>query len=148
MIKTIRSSLIGVFHYNEELNNYEHEEGKIHWTLDCNNIEEILKIAEQVYINLGELDRNAKKAIATELIQYKNEFWPEYDENDESLVWDAVDAGEFDTKIEEFEEVITLSHINIKISVIYCEYNDGGLFGGHRIHAYFDNDFKLVKANI
>ncbi|MFD0050970.1 DUF2262 domain-containing protein [Actinomycetes bacterium NPDC127524] len=148
MKKTIWSSLIGVFHYNEELNNFEYQEGNIDWTLDCNNIEEILKIAEQVYINLEEFDKIAKKAIATELLQYKNEFWPDYDENDESLDWDAVDAGEFDITIEEFEEIITLSNINIKKSGIYCEYKDGGLFGGHRIHAYFDNEFKLDKANI
>ena len=30
------------------------------------------------------------------MINYKNDFWPEYDENDEHLNWDAVDAGEYD----------------------------------------------------
>ena len=39
------------------------------------------------YICLEEFDKNAKVAIAEELIEYKNDFWPEYDENDEHLNW-------------------------------------------------------------
>lgn len=102
-----------------------------------------MKYLKLLYINLEEFDKGAKKAISTELINYKNEFCPEYDENDENLDWDAVDAGEFNITLEKFEETITLYDISIGTSEIYCEYQDGGLFGGHRIHAYFDHDYKL-----
>lgn len=137
-----------MFNYNVEINKYEHKEGNIRWTIDYLNVDEILKIAEQLYINLEEFDKGAKKAISIELINYKNEFWPEYDENDENLDWDAVDAGEFNITLEKFGETITLYDINIGKSEIYCEYQDGGLFGGHRIHAYFDHDYKFIKANV
>ena len=56
----------------------------------------------------------AKIAIAKELIEYKNDFWPEYDENDEHLDWDAVDAGEYDMTKETFEQSITLMDILIR----------------------------------
>ena len=49
-----------------------------------------------------------------ELIEYKNDFWPEYDENDEHLDWDAVDAGEYDMTKETFEQSITLMDIVIR----------------------------------
>ena len=82
------------------------------------------------------------------MIHYKNDFWPEYDENDEHLNWDAVDAGEYDVTKEKFAEAITLYDIEIRATDIYCEYHDGDLFGGHRIHAYFDNDYKLLSAEV
>ncbi len=31
---------------------------------------------------------------------------------------------------------------------MYCEYHDGDLFGGHRIHANFDHDYKLLNADV
>nr|WP_073569524.1 DUF2262 domain-containing protein [Bacillus pacificus] len=100
------------------------------------------------YICLEEFDKNAKVAIAEELIEYKNDFWPEYDENDEHLNWEAVDAGEYDITKETFEKSITLMDIVMRENDIYCEYNDGDLFGGHRIHASFDYEHNLLDAEI
>ncbi|PZD97246.1 hypothetical protein DNH61_02475 [Paenibacillus sambharensis] len=88
------------------------------------------------------------KKIAEELLDFKNDFWPEYDENDVELDWDAVDAGDYNITIEEFVELISLIEIEIRSNEIYCEYLDGGLFGGHRIHAYFSYDYELNKADI
>ena len=51
------------------------------------------------------------------------------DENDEHLDWDAVDAGEYDMTKETFEQSITLMDIVMRENDIYCEYNDGDVFG-------------------
>ncbi|CKF15338.1 Uncharacterized protein conserved in bacteria [Streptococcus pneumoniae] len=111
-------------------------------------VHEMLKRAEKLYVCLEEFDKKAKLAIAEELIEYKNDFWPEYDENDEHLDWNAVDAGEYDMTKETFEQSITLMDIVMRENDIYCEYNDGDVFGGHRIHASFDNEYNLLAAEI
>ncbi|MDI2585822.1 DUF2262 domain-containing protein [Psychrobacillus sp. NEAU-3TGS] len=152
MEKTIRSELIGVFTYNEDHKTFEASKGIIHWQLniidELVNHNEILKRAEALFLVLEKFDRKAKIAIAEKLIDYKNDFWPEYDENNENLNWDAVDAGEYNVTKEMFTEAIILYNIEFRADDIYCEYNDGDLFGGHRIHAYFDNDYKLLNADM
>ncbi|MGN8230859.1 DUF2262 domain-containing protein [Paenibacillus polymyxa] len=152
MERSVISSLIGVFTYNEDYTALEANEGKIHWRLDVKNgsvdVAEMIKRAEELFLCLADFDRKAKEAIAGELIEYKNDFWPEYDENDENLNWDAVDAGEYNTTNEKFQESITLYDIELNTNEIYCEYDDGDLFGGHRIHAYFDKNFKLLRADV
>lgn len=149
MEKTIKSELIGVFAYNEDSKTFEASKGKIDWKLDISNEmvdkNEMLKRAERLFIFIEEFDQTAKMAITKKLIDYKNDFWPEYDEN---LNWDAVDAGEYGVTKEEFVEAITLYEIEIRVNDIYCEYHDGGLFGGHRIHAHFDYDYKLLNADV
>ncbi|WP_436866211.1 DUF2262 domain-containing protein [Bacillus fungorum] len=152
MEKSIKSELIGMFIFNETFQTYEQNEGKLHWGLDtgneCVHVHEMMKRAEKLYICLEEFDRKAKVAIAEELIEYKNDFWLEYDENDEQLNWDAVDAGEYDMTKEIFEKSITLMDIVMRENDIYCEYNDGDLFGGHRIHASFDDEYNLLDTGI
>ena len=106
----------------------------------------MIKRAEKLFIFLEGFEQIAKISIAEKLIDYKNDFWPDYDEDDENLNWAAVDAGEYDITKEEFAEAIIL--YEIRVNDIYCEYHDGGLFGGHRIHAYFDNDYKLLNADV
>ena len=138
MEKTIQSKLIGVFTYNEDRKTFETSKGKIHWTLDMRN----------ELVDKNEMIKTGKIAITEKLIDYKNDFWLEYDEDDENLNWDAVDAGEYNVTKEEFAEAITLYDIKIRANDIYCEYHDGDLFGGHRIHAYFDNDYKLLNADV
>ncbi|GLV67538.1 hypothetical protein Bmyc01_62070 [Bacillus mycoides] len=152
MEKSIKSELIGAFTFNEACKAYQQNEGKIHWQLDIRNeyvdVNEMIKRAEKLFLCVEEFDKKAKVAIAEKLIDYKNDFWPEYDENDEHLNWDAVDAGEYDVTKEKFEKAITLYDIEIRANDIYCEYHDGDLFGGHMIHAYFDNDYKLLNAEV
>ena len=152
MEKSIQSELIGVFTYNEDRKTFKASKGKIHWILDIRNElvdkNEMIKRAEKLFLFLEEFDQMAKIAITEKLIDYKNDFWPEYDEDDKNLNWDAVDAGEYDVTKEEFAEAITLCDIEIRANDIYCEYDDGDLFGGHRIHAYFDNDYKLLNADV
>lgn len=143
---------MGVFIYNEISEAYEQKDGKIHWTLDIQNecIEpsEMIKRAEELFLYIEKFVGKAKVAIAGTLLDYKNDFWPAYDENDETLDWDAVDAGKYDMSKEEFIESITLCDIQIRGNGIYCEFDDGDLFGGHRIHAYFDNNYALLKADV
>lgn len=152
MEQSIKSELIGVFTYNEECKIFELRKGKIHWILEIKSElidkKEMIQKAEKLFLILEEFDQKAKIAIAEKLIDYKNEFWPEYDEDNENVNWDAVDAGEYDITKEEFAEVITLYDIRMRANDIYCEYHDGDLFGGHRIHAYFDNEYKLLNADV
>ena len=152
MEKSIQSELIGVFTYNEICKVYEQNEGKTHWILDnrneCGDVSQMIKRAEELFLCIEKFDEGAKESIAKKLINYKNDFWPEYDENDENLNWDAVDAGDYDVTQEKFEEAITLYDIVIRANDIYCEFDDGDLFGGHRIHAYFNNNYELLKADV
>lgn len=152
MEKSIKSELIGVFTFNEHCKAYKQNEGKIHWKLDIRknyvDVNEMIKRAEKLFLCIAEFDKKAKAAIAEKMIDYKNDFWPEYDENDEKLNWDAVDAGEFNVTKEEFEKAITLYDIEIRANDIYCEYCDGDLFGGHIIHAYFDNEYNLLSSDV
>lgn len=152
MEKSIHSELIGTFIYEELSRAYTYEKGPVHWTLEISddkaNIYEIMQQAENLYRVLHEFDKQAKVSIADELTSYKNDFWPEYDEDDEHLDWDEVDAGKYDVTPETFAASIKLLDIVIRHEDIYCEYDDGELFGGHRIHAYFDNDHRLRSAEI
>ncbi|AJS58817.1 DUF2262 domain-containing protein [Paenibacillus sp. IHBB 10380] len=152
MDRVIKSELIGVFVYEGISKAYSHKGGDIHWSLDMRDesadFNEMMKRAEKLFLCIQEFDENAKLAITDKLINYKNDFWPEYDENDESLNWDDVDAGKYDVTKEKFERAITLLDIVINDNNIYCEYDDGGLFGGHRIHVYFNNKYKLLSADI
>ena len=148
----IKSKSIGVFTYNDFNNSYEQNDGEIHWTLkitnESANVNAILKKAEQLFKCIDEFDKKAKEAIAEELIDYKNDFWPEYDESDKNLDWDSVDAGEYNVTSDKFVKAITLYDIEIGENDIFCEYNDGDLFGGHRIHACFNNDYQLLSAEV
>lgn len=150
--KSIRSEVIGVFTYHEVCKVYEQHEGGIHWTLDsrdgCADVHEMIKRAEKLFLCIAEFDKRAKVAIALALIDYKNDFWPEYDADDEKIDWDAVDAGKYDVTTEKFAETITLYDVEIRVNGIYCEYDDGDLFGGHRIHAYFNDHYELLKADV
>ncbi|WP_153979642.1 DUF2262 domain-containing protein [Paenibacillus xylanilyticus] len=152
MEKSIHSELIGTFIYEELSKAYTYEKGPVHWTLEISddkaNFYEIMQRAENLYRVLHEFDKQAKVSIADELTSYKNDFWPEYDEDDEHLDWDEVDAGKYDVTPETFAASIKLLDIVIRHEDIYCEYDDGELFGGHRIHAYFDNDHRLRSAEI
>ncbi|MBM6387565.1 MAG: DUF2262 domain-containing protein [Paenibacillus sp.] len=152
MEKSIHSELIGTFIYEDLSRAYTYEKGPVHWTLeildDKANIYEMMQRAENLYKVLYEFDKQAKVSIADELTSYKNDFWPEYDEDDEHLDWDDVDAGKYDVTPETFAASIKLLDIVIRNEDIYCEYDDGELFGGHRIHAYFDNDHRLRSAEI
>lgn len=152
MEKIVRVNGIGLFKYNSELKSYVHHEGKIHWTLklddESTDVDILVSKAELLFVELERFEQAAKVEIAETLIDYKNDFWPEYDENDVELDWDAVDAGEYDLTTEEFVELISLLIVEIRSDEIYCEYLDGDLFGGHRIHAYFNHDYKLIKAEI
>lgn len=152
MEKSIHSELIGTFIYEELSRAYTYEKGPVHWTLEISddkaNIYEMMQRAENLYRVLHEFDKQAKVSIADELTSYKNDFWPEYDEDDEHLDWDEVDAGKYDVTPETFAASIKLLDIVIRHEDIYCEYDDGELFGGHRIHAYFDNDHRLRSAEI
>lgn len=152
MEKSIQSEVIGIFIYNEVCKVYEHHEGKINWTLDVSDggadVHEMIKRAEKLFLCIEEVDKRVRVAIAVELIDYKNDFWPEYDEDDEKIDWDAVDAGEYDITTKKFAKTITLYDVEIRVDGIYCEYDDGDLFGGHRIHAYINNDYELLKADV
>lgn len=152
MEKSIKSTLIGELIFNVDCAAYQQNTGKIQWQLDMMDedvtIDEMIKRAEKLFICIEEFDKKAKAAIAKKLIDFKNDFWPEYDENDEFLNWDVVDAGEYDVTTAEFEKAITLYNITIRAHDIYCEYFDGDLFGGHRIHAYFDYNYLLLSADI
>lgn len=152
MEKIVSANGIGLFKYNSELKSYVHNEGKVHWILKLDdesiNVDTLVSRAELLFVEFERFEQTAKREIAVGLIDYKNDFWPEYDENDDELDWDAVDAGEYDLTTEEFVELISLLIVEIRSDEIYCEYLDGDLFGGHRIHAYFNHDYKLIKAEI
>ena len=49
---------------------------------------------------------------------------------------------------EKFVSSITLYDVVISKEVINCEFYDGDLFGGHRIHATFSHDLKILEASI
>ncbi|KAB8126223.1 DUF2262 domain-containing protein [Gracilibacillus oryzae] len=150
MEKLIKSKL-GNFFYNENFQVYELKQDKLHWTLDSGagkTVCPLIEKAETLFTCLEEFDQRIRFAIAEKLIDYKNDFWPEYDENDEYLDWDAVDAGELDVSKEDFAEAIVLYYIKISTNNIYCEFYDGDLFGGHRIHAHVDDDYNLLRADI
>ncbi|WP_080848385.1 DUF2262 domain-containing protein [Cytobacillus gottheilii] len=149
MERKLEIPAIGMFTYSEGFKCYEHHLSTIHWSISTEaDIGGNIKIAEKLFTNLEAFNQKAKQKIAQELIDLKNEHWFEYDENDENLDWDAVDAGVYDTTIEEFAEAITLLDIEINRNGIYCEYGDGELFGGHRIHAYFNKKGVFLKADI
>ena len=152
MEKILESTVLGIFVYSEELNSFELQTDKVHWSLKMDNqMEEatqMIKRAEILSKNMYEFNTKAKESIAEELLVYKNDFWPEYDEDDESLDWEKVDAGEYDITRERFAESITLLNIEINVDKIYLEYDDGNLFGGHRIHVLFDKNGQLLKAEI
>lgn len=152
MKHTISSKQMGIFTFDEAVKSYHLEIEGIRWNLDVSHeqaaVHILLEKAERLFLNIGSFDRQSKKAIAERLIDYKNDFWPEYDEDDEELDWDAVDAGDYNVKQEAFEAAITLCDIQISTDSIYCEYTDGDLFGGHRIHAYFEEDYKLISADV
>ncbi|MCM3172986.1 DUF2262 domain-containing protein [Paenibacillus sp. MER 99-2] len=152
MQKVIHSKIMGSFKYDEQFNTYEHTEGKVYYTLrleqDCANVDELMSRAEKIFCETAEFENKAKAQVAHHLIDYKNDFWPEYDEDDENLNWDDVDAGKYDVSIEDFVKAIILLDIEIRKNQIYCEFSDGDLFGGHRIHAGFDYEYRLIQADV
>ncbi|WP_342578478.1 DUF2262 domain-containing protein [Psychrobacillus sp. FSL K6-2843] len=148
MNSSIYSNELGLFTFNEITNNYENHESKIHWSLNSSNLDDakrLLIIAEKFFTSI---DEKARVSVATNMIHYKNDFWPEYDENDPTLNWDEVDAGEYDITKEKFATSISLYDVEISGNEIYCEFHDGDLFGGHRIHATFDHCLDLLEASI
>ena len=150
--KILESTELGIFVYSEELNSFELQTDKVHWSLKMDNqMEEatqLMKRAEVLSKKMCEFNTKAKESIVEELLDYKNDFWPEYDEDDESLDWEKVDAGEYDITRERFAKSITLLDIELSFDKIYLEYDDGDLFGGHRIHVLFDGNGQLLKAEI
>lgn len=143
----------GIFHYQEDFQSYELDDGKIYWALQPSNeddheVRDLIQKAEQLHKDLAAFEPKAKAAIAEELIDYKNDVWLEYDEDDEDLDWDAVDAGEYAVSKEAFAAFMSLLHIDIRTDEIYLEYDDGEMFGGHRIHAHFDFDYNFIKADV
>lgn len=132
MKNSVHSKLMGQFIYNESYPAYERTIGKINWKLDAQETADVTVLIQK----------------AEKLIAYKNDCWPEYDENDEDLNWEAVDNGLYDITEREFAEALTLHDIVIKTESIYCEYLDGDLFGGHRVHACFDDHDSLLEATI
>ncbi|MFP4977288.1 DUF2262 domain-containing protein [Paenibacillus sp. CN-4] len=156
MEQTLRSRVIGTFTYDKLTNDYTAEtpgeRGTVYWSLklseDGADAAVLLERADRLYEELSRFDAMARAAIAAELTEYKNDFWPEYDEDDENLDWDAVDAGVYAVSEARFAEAIRLLDIELRSGRLYCEYEDGELFGGHRIHAYFDENYKLVSADV
>lgn len=152
MEKTVNSNIMGSFKYDERFNTYEHTEGKVYYSLrieqDYTKVHELMRRAEKIFCEFAEFENKAKIQVAHHLIDYKNDFWPEYDEDDENLNWDDVEAGKFDVSIEDFVKAITLLDIEIRENQIYCEFSDGDLFGGHRIHADFDDEYRLIQADV
>ncbi len=144
-------SIIGEFVYCKSNKAFENKDHYIHWCVDTNDVDvakPLIKKAEQIYLEIAVFEKNAKLLIAKELVEFKNDFWPDYDEHDESLNWDDVNAGVFDVSVESFYKKIRRLVIIVFEDEIYCEFKDGDLFGGHRIHAHFDNDYKLKEASI
>lgn len=152
MERIIRSEIIGNLKFKRDYMAYESNEGKINWKIklesESTNVNELINIAEKLFVEIDRFDNHAKKGIANMLIDYKNDFWPEYDENDSGLDWDAVDAGEYNVSKDKFEELLSLCAIEIRTNEIYCEYLDGNMFGGHRIHAYLDYEFNVTNAEL
>lgn len=151
MKNSVHSKLMGQLIYNESYPAYERTIGKINWKLDAQETADVtvlIQKAEKLFVCLEDFDKKAKACIAEKLIAYKNDCWPEYDENDEDLNWEAVDNGLYDITEREFAEALTLHDIVIKTESIYCEYLDGDLFGGHRVHACFDDHYSLLEATI
>lgn len=150
MKEAISSQSMGNFTFDEATKAYITDEKGIHWSLNMSqegaDAQVLLQKAETLFASMEQFEQKAKRAIAGKLVHYKNEFWPDYDE--ENVDWDAVDAGEYDVTIEAFEAAIALCDVDIRMENIYCEYKDGDLFGGHRIHAYFDDDYTLIKADV
>jgi hypothetical protein len=150
--KILDSIVLGIFVYREELNSFNLQLDKVHWILKMDNqmqeAAQLMKRAEGLYKNMHEFNAKVKESIAEELLVYKNDFWPDYDEDDENLDWDKVDAGEYDITRKRFTESITLLEIEINVDNIYLEYDDGELFGGHRIHVLLDKNGQLLKAEI
>lgn len=150
MKEIISSQRMGNFIFDEATKAYRNENKGIHWSLNMSqegvDAQLLLQKAETLFADIEQFEQKAKRAIAEKLVNYKNEFWPEYDE--ENVDWDAVDAGEYEVTTEAFEAAIALCDVDIRIENIYCEYKDGDLFGGHRIHAYFDDDYKLIRADV
>ncbi|WP_342566658.1 DUF2262 domain-containing protein [Psychrobacillus sp. FSL K6-4046] len=151
MNSSIYSDALGLFSYNETTKNFENYKGNIHFILNSINIggaKELLIGVEKQFSTVEVFEQHVKTSVAENLLDYKNDFWPEYDENDPNLNWEAVDAGEYNITLKEFVSSISLSDVVINKHAIYCEFYDGDLFGGHRIHATFSRDLKLLKANI
>ncbi|MHA7966786.1 DUF2262 domain-containing protein [Paenibacillus sp. CAU 1782] len=152
METTIKSQTMGSFVYNKEFNAYEKNDGKVSFALNLKDKKtdayELMARAEAIFAKYQIFEQLVKPQIARELIDYKNDFWPEYDEYDENLDWDEVNTGKYDLTEAVFETKITLLHIHIHPTHIYCEFNDGEMFGGHRIHSEFDYEYQLISADI
>lgn len=109
MGQSIYSKVIGVFTYNKDLKKFTAIHGEIHWILDIEELADknnFIGKVEKLSLVIEAFDLKARRDIAEKLIQYKNDFWPEYDEDDGNLNWDAVEAGAYDVTIEEFAEAI------------------------------------------
>ena len=151
MNSSIYSDALGLFSYDETTKNFKNCEGKICWSLNSNNTvdaNQLLLVAERLFSSIELFHNQVRTSVAAYLLDYKNDFWPEYDENDPTLSWEAVDAGEYNITHEKFVSSITLYDVVISKEVINCEFHDGDLFGGHRIHATFSHDLKVLEASI
>ena len=151
MNSSIYSDALGLFSYDETTKNFRNCQGKICWSLNSNNTvdaNQLLLVAERLFSSIELFHNQVRTSVAAYLLDYKNDFWPEYDENDPTLSWEAVDAGEYNITHEKFVSSIILCDVVISKEVINCEFDDGDLFGGHRIHATFSNDLRLLEASI
>lgn len=151
MNSSIYSNALGLFRYDETTKKFKNCAGNIYWSLNSNNTmdaKQLLLIAESLFSSIEVFHKQVRTSVAAYLLDYKNDFWPEYDENDPTLSWEAVDAGEYNLTQEKFVSSITLYDVVISKEVINCEFHDGDLFGGHRIHASFSHDLKILEASI
>ncbi|GGO08404.1 hypothetical protein [Saccharibacillus kuerlensis] len=83
---------IGVFTYDQESHSYTHQEGSINWRLKLENknaktadVDQLVSRAESLVSEFGEFEQAAGRAVAEKLIDFKNDFWPEYNEDDPDL---------------------------------------------------------------
>lgn len=142
---------VGTFTIDTATDTFMNKDDLVYWCIDTSDINTARSLVDKVdylYDNFEKFLKKSKHLIAKELIEHKNDFWPEYDENDEDLDWEAVERGDFNVSVEEFSSKIKLLDLIIFEDEIYSEFKDGDLFGGHRIHATFTYNFKLKSADI
>lgn len=116
MNSSISSDAFGLFSYKETTKNFENCKGNIHFSLNNISIgsaKELLIGVEKQFSTVEVFEQHVKTSVAENMLDYKNDFWPEYDENDPNLNWEAVDAGKYNITLEEFVSSITLSDVVI-----------------------------------
>ena len=143
----LESKLLGVFTYNEYINSYERNDGKIHWKLrtvkESDNVYLLLKKAEDLFQGIDEFDEKAKIAIAEEFFGNEIERLLDYDENNMKL--DSAVNENYMIR-DKIIKLLTLHDVEIEEKGICCKYYGGDCFEGLIITAYFDNEYQLLSA--